>query len=165
MQNIGIEVEKKVCNISDPFEFKVTFDCLSDIAEGTVEWKIVYVSCPDDRTFDQILLCKNYGAFPEGTHTITLKSEPLNMKLIPQEQLEGISFVLLTGIKQEESYYQTVFTVDNNYVNVSEKIDSPKIKLQRTILTRSQKVFFFVRDDTCNFDISKIENFFHFLGL
>lgn len=59
----NVVVQRNPAALSDPFELEVSFECLEDLQED-LEWKLVYVGDPEDKTKDQVLYKFNQ-CFPE----------------------------------------------------------------------------------------------------
>ena len=51
----------------NPFQFEVTFECIS-ILEDDLEWKIIYVGSANDESQDQVLEEVLVGPIPLGTN-------------------------------------------------------------------------------------------------
>lgn len=61
------------CYSSDPYIFKITFECISELAED-IEWKLIYVGSAEDEKYDQELDNCLVGPVPVGEYKVNLES-------------------------------------------------------------------------------------------
>ena len=52
----------------DPYKFRVTFECIAPLQED-LEWKLVFVSSPEDEALDQELDDCLVGPVPQGVNS------------------------------------------------------------------------------------------------
>jgi hypothetical protein len=58
----------------NPFQFEITFECLSEL-DDDLEWKVVYVGSAEDTTQDQTLDEVMVGPVPVGVNKFVLQAD------------------------------------------------------------------------------------------
>jgi histone chaperone ASF1 len=83
-----------------------------------IEWKLTFVSCPDDEQLDQELDSLVVGPIPKGINQFEFDASPPDPTLIRKEDVLGVSALIFTGSYKEQEfvrvgYYQnTEFDAD-----------------------------------------------------
>lgn len=75
---LNIQVLDNPTKFLNPFQFEITFECISPLKEGNIiyffgiifildlEWKIIYVGSAEDDRYDQVLDSIMVGPIPVG---------------------------------------------------------------------------------------------------
>jgi len=97
-----------------PFEFEINFECLHQLQDD-LEWKVTYVGDADDTQYDQVLEEVAIGPVYVGNHKFTLQAEPPNPINIKNEDLIGVTVVLITGCYQNQEFIRIGYYLTNAY--------------------------------------------------
>ena len=141
-----------VCNVSvlknpaaflAPFQFEVTFDCIEPLPED-LEWKLIYVGSAESEEYDQTLDSVFVGPVPEGRHMFVFQADPPNPKLLPVNDVIGVTVILLICQYRKQEFVRVGYYVNNEYgdpelrENPPDQIDFEK--LSRNILASNPRV-------------------------
>lgn len=150
---------------TDPYIFKITFECISELQED-IEWKLIYVGSAEDEKYDQELDNCLVGPVPVG-ELLPLRSKTtysLAMKLIssgrssvlrtysgvnsfefeaaspspskiPAQDLLGVTVILLTGSYKDQEFIRVGYYVNNEYQDL-EMRENPPEKVDLTLVKR-----------------------------
>jgi len=128
---------------TNPFQFEVTFECIHPL-EDDLEWKIIYVGSAHDENQDQILEEVLVGPIPIGTNKFVFQANPPNVKLISEEDIMGVTIVLVTCSYREKEFVRVGYYVNNDYDDPELSANPPPhvdiTKLQRNILADKPRV-------------------------
>lgn len=80
-----------------------------------MEWKVVYVGCAENSSFDQILDEIVVGPVPVGTHKFILQTDAPDPALIPESDLLGITVILVTCSYREQEFARVGYYVNNEF--------------------------------------------------
>jgi hypothetical protein len=83
-----------------------------------IEWKLTYVGCAEDASFDQVLEEVLVGPIVVGEHTFVLQAPAPNHALIQNQDILGVTVVLLTC-------EQKMLVIFFSFVNCLTKIKMP----------------------------------------
>jgi len=128
----------------NPLQFEITFECLQPL-EDDLEWKVVYVgsakSSSHDQTLDEILV----GPVPQGVNKFILQADPPNATSIPENDILGVTVILVTCSYREKEFLRVGYYVNNEYVEEYDpEVGPPKPldfgKVVRTILADKPRV-------------------------
>jgi len=140
----------------NPFQFEITFECIEDLSED-LEWRIIYVGSAESEEFDQVLDTVYVGPVPEGRHMFVFQADPPNPDKIPENDLVGVTVVLLTCSYRSAEFIRVGYYVNNGYQDPELRENPPAKpqfdKIQRNILASNPRVTKF----KINWD-SNIEN-------
>lgn len=81
-----------------------------------MEWKLIYVSSPENAALDQELDSCLVGPVPPGINSFEFLSPAPNPKLVPEGDLMGVAALILTG-----SYNDQEFVRVGYYQNTEEE--------------------------------------------
>ncbi|PWO01263.1 anti-silence-domain-containing protein [Tilletiopsis washingtonensis] len=112
LQNITILNDKAA--FSDPYIFKITFECISPL-EDDIEWKLIYVGSAESTKFDQELDNCMVGPVPVGVNSFEFEAEAPSRDKIPEEDLLGVTVILLTGSYRDAEFIRVGYYVNNAY--------------------------------------------------
>eukprot|EP01088_Endostelium_zonatum_P012049 TRINITY_DN26212_c0_g1_i1.p1 TRINITY_DN26212_c0_g1~~TRINITY_DN26212_c0_g1_i1.p1 ORF type:complete len:152 (-),score=23.56 TRINITY_DN26212_c0_g1_i1:33-488(-) len=128
---------------TDCFEFDINFECKNDLKED-IEWRLVYVGSSASEKDDQILESVLVGPIISGTSQFILKAPPPDPSKIPNEDLIGVTVILLRCLYKNREFLRTGFYVNNEYEGVPEGEAVPEpvdySKITRTILSSTPMV-------------------------
>lgn len=117
----------------------VVFDQLLDL-----EWKVVYVGSAEDSHRDQVLEEVNVGPIPAGLHRFLLQTPAPRSDLIKNDDLIGVTVILITCSYLEQPFVQIGYYVNNEYEDAFEPENYPNPvdinKLKRNILADQPRV-------------------------
>lgn len=143
IQISNVEVKNNPSPFNCPFEFEITFDCSDDL-NSDLEWKIIYVGSAENNDHDQVLDSVLVGPVPAGKHRFSFVADSPDPNRIPDQDIVGVTVVLLTCSYREKEFVRVGYYVNNEYgdSDLREKPpDKPILeKLQRNILTSQPRV-------------------------
>lgn len=139
----SVKVFKNPTEITDPFEFEISFECLQNLEED-LEWKIVYISCAESKDMDQELDCIALGPITRGALKFIFKAPSPDFTKIPPEDIHGMAVVLILGSYRNEEFIRIGYYVHNVYTDPLLEDNPPDIpildKLQRIVLNESPRL-------------------------
>jgi histone chaperone ASF1 len=97
-----------------PFSFEITFECLLPLEED-LEWKVLYVGSAEDTTHDQVLDEILLGPIPVGINKFILQADAPDISQIPNEDILGVTVVLVTCSYREKEFVRVGYYVNNEY--------------------------------------------------
>lgn len=117
-----------------------------------LEWKVVYVGNAEDRHDDQMLEEVMVGPVPVGINRFVLQASAPDPDKIPQEDLIGVTVVLVQCCYMDNMFVQIGYYVNNEYTEPYEPDCPPNPvdirKLHRNILADQPRVTRFPIDWT-----------------
>jgi len=120
----------------NPFQFEITFECLQNLGDD-LEWKVVYVGSAEDSSLDQTLEEVLVGPIPVGVNKFVLQAEAPDHTSIPENDILGVTVILVTCSFQEQEFGRIGYYVNNEYsepfdpeVGPPKPLDITKIKRQ-----------------------------------
>ncbi len=78
-----------------------------------MEWKVIYVGSAEDSRHDQILEEVLVGPVPVGVNKFVLQSEPPNFSDIPEDDVLGVTVVLVTCSYKDQEFVRVGYYVNN----------------------------------------------------
>jgi len=97
-----------------PFSFEITFECLLPLEED-LEWKVLYVGSAEDTAHDQVLDEILLGPIPVGINKFILQADAPDISQIPNEDILGVTVVLVTCSYREKEFVRVGYYVNNEY--------------------------------------------------
>ncbi|CAH3165772.1 unnamed protein product [Porites lobata] len=136
-----------VCENPSPFlsnfQFQITFECTEELDED-LEWKIIYVGSAESDEYDQVLDSVFVGPVPIGRHAFVFEAKSPDPSKIPDEDLVGVTVVLLTCSFKDREFVRVGYYVNNEYTEEEMRENPPARpvieKLQRNILHSKPRV-------------------------
>ena len=147
---------------TNPFSFEVTFECIQELADGKhntpnlnnqylttvllidLEWKVVYVGNAEDENGDQVLEEVMVGPVPIGVNRFVLQASAPDANKIRNEDLIGVTVILITCLYKGNRFVQIGYYVNNEYSEPFEPENYPSPvdinKLFRNILADQPRV-------------------------
>lgn len=99
---------------TNPFQFEVEFECLGEL-EDDLEWKVTYVGSAEDLDADQVLEEVCVGPVPVGISKFVLQADAPDPARISQQDLVGVTVVLITCSYREKEFVRIGYYVNNEY--------------------------------------------------
>eukprot|EP00826_Nyctotherus_ovalis_P024709 TRINITY_DN1907_c0_g2_i1.p1 TRINITY_DN1907_c0_g2~~TRINITY_DN1907_c0_g2_i1.p1 ORF type:complete len:209 (+),score=47.20 TRINITY_DN1907_c0_g2_i1:55-627(+) len=145
-------------SFTTPFKFDISFECYSPIVDGTsssllvIEWKVIYIGSASDDKYDQVLDTVEVGPLACGSMKFTFEADAPDPKLIPQEDILGVTAVLITCSYKGKEFIRIGYYVNNTYED-AELIENPPAivdtaKIVRYILSDKPRITKFIIDWT-----------------
>lgn len=129
-------------------DLKLIHDCFV----VDLEWKVTYVGNARDAKFDQTLEEAMVGPVPVGVNRFILQTPPPNPAQIPNQDLIGVTVILLSCSYLNQKFVQIGYFVNNEYADPFEPENYPDpvdiAKLGRNILADEPRVTRFPIDWT-----------------
>ena len=129
-----------------PFSFEITFEVIAPL-EFDLEFKVIYVGSADSESHDQVLESVLVGPVPVGTSKFILESPCANISLLPENDILGVTVVLLTCSYMSKEFVRVGYYVNNEYADEELKENPPAQtdfdKLTRSILADKPRVITF----------------------
>jgi histone chaperone ASF1 len=115
-----------------------------------LEWKVVYVGNAEDSTHDQVLEEVMVGPVPVGINRFVLQASAPNPAMIANQDLIGVTVILITCSFMDHKFVQIGYYVNNEYSEPFEPENPPNPveihKLYRNILSDQPRVTRFAID-------------------
>ena len=111
--NQQVVLDNPTC-FTNPFQFEITFECLQEL-DDDLEWKVLYVGSAQDSSRDQILDEILVGPVPVGINKFVLQADAPDPTKLSQEDLLGVTVVLVTCSYKEREFVRVGYYVNNEY--------------------------------------------------
>ncbi|PVU95125.1 hypothetical protein BB561_002021 [Smittium simulii] len=139
----NINVLQTFAQFQEPYKFEITFECLSELSDD-LEFKLIYVGSADNEKLDQELDSILVGPVPVGINRFIFETDPPDVSKIPEEELLGITVVLLTCSYKNKEFVRVGYYVNNEYISEELKENPPETpileKIHREILSNKPRV-------------------------
>ncbi|KAF8576994.1 anti-silence-domain-containing protein [Ramaria rubella] len=109
----------------DPYHFRVTFECISPLKDD-LEWKLIYVSSPDNESLDQELDDCLVGPVPVGVNSFEFQGTAPSPSRIPPDDVLGVAALILTGSYNDQEFVRVGYYQNTEYDNEEMKQEPPK---------------------------------------
>jgi len=110
----NVEFLNNPAKFSEPYKFKVTFECIAPLPDD-LEWKLIYVSSPVNRELDQELDDCCIGPVPMGVNAFEFEAEAPNPNIIPKEDVLGLAALILTGSYRDQEFVRIGYYQNTEY--------------------------------------------------
>ncbi|CAK9865421.1 unnamed protein product [Sphagnum jensenii] len=128
---------------TNPFQFEISYECLLPLQDD-LEWKLIYVGSAEDEKYDQVLESVLVGPVNVGNYRFVFQAEPPESDKIPEEDIIGVTVLLLTCSYLGQEFIRVGYYVSNEYVDENLREDPPaKVQVhqvQRNILSDKPRV-------------------------
>ncbi|CAI0450962.1 unnamed protein product [Linum tenue] len=128
---------------SSPFQFEISYECLTPLKDD-LEWKLTYVGSAEDETYDQLLESVLVGPVNVGNYRFVLQADPPDPTRIREEDIIGVTVLLLTCSYVGQEFVRVGYYVNNDYEDEQLREEPPpKVlldKVQRNILSDKPRV-------------------------
>lgn len=126
-----------------PFQFEISYECLTPLKDD-LEWKLIYVGSAEDETYDQLLESVLVGPVNVGNYRFVLQADPPDPLKIREEDIIGVTVLLLTCSYLGQEFIRVGYYVNNDYDDEQLREEPPsKViidKVQRNILSDKPRV-------------------------
>lgn len=126
-----------------PFQFEISYECLNALKDD-LEWKLIYVGSAEDETYDQLLESVLVGPVNVGNYRFVLQADPPDPSKIREEDIIGVTVLLLTCSYLGQEFIRVGYYVNNDYEDEQMREEPPpKVlleKIQRNILSDKPRV-------------------------
>ncbi|KAL9226116.1 hypothetical protein vseg_001966 [Gypsophila vaccaria] len=117
-----------------PFCFEISYECLDSLKDD-IEWKLIYVGSAEDETYDQQLESVLVGPVNVGNYRFVLEADPPDPSKIREEDIIGVTVLLLTCSYLGQEFIRVGYYVNNDY-------DDEQLReepLQKVIIDKVQR--------------------------
>jgi histone chaperone ASF1 len=111
---INVEVLNNPAIFSEPFQFRIEFECVQQL-QADLEWKVIYVASAEDHSQVQVLEEVDVGPVQVGPNQFQLPVNPPNMDQISNTDLIGVTVLLLTCSYLNHEFIRIGYYVNNEY--------------------------------------------------
>ncbi|WAQ82348.1 hypothetical protein PtA15_2A665 [Puccinia triticina] len=115
-----IVVLENPAKFTDPYRFKITFECIAPL-EDDIEWKLIYVGSPQTTDKDQELDTCMVGPVPVGVNSFTFEAAAPDPCQIPTNDIVGVTVILLTASYKNKEFVRVGYYVNTEY-------DTPELR-------------------------------------
>ncbi|KAF3443460.1 hypothetical protein FNV43_RR14012 [Rhamnella rubrinervis] len=126
-----------------PFQFEISYECLTPLKDD-LEWKLIYVGSAEDETYDQLLESVLVGPVNVGNYRFVLQADPPDPSKIREEDIIGVTVLLLTCSYLGQEFVRVGYYVNNDYDDEQLREEPPtKVlidRVQRNILSDKPRV-------------------------
>nr|GMC59974.1 probable histone chaperone ASF1A [Ipomoea batatas] len=109
-----------------------------------LEWKLIYVGSAEDETYDQLLESVLVGPVNIGNYRFVLQADPPDPSKIREEDIIGVTVLLLTCSYLNQEFVRVGYYVNNDYDDEQLREEPPQKvlidKVQRNILSDKPRV-------------------------
>ncbi|KAJ1812112.1 Histone chaperone asf1 [Coemansia sp. RSA 2598] len=117
------------------YKFEITFECLSQL-DDDLEFKLIYVSSPENKKLDQELDSLLVGPVPVGVNKFVFEADAPKVDRIPKEDIVGVTVILLSCSYKEKEFVRIGYYVDNMYTDEELQANPPETPLLDKIFRR-----------------------------
>lgn len=140
---LNVAVRNNPAPFTAPYEFEITFECVEQL-KSDLEWKLTYVGSATSSEHDQELDSLLVGPIPVGVNKFIFEAEPPNLARIPNNEILGVTVILLTCSYDGREFVRVGYYVNNEYTDealIAEPPAKPVIeKVRRNILAEKPRV-------------------------
>jgi len=101
-----------------------------------LEWKITYVGSAEDDRYDQVLDSVLVGPVAPGSYRFVFQADPPKWGDIPQDDILGVTVILLTCAYNGAEFIRVGYYVNNEYADEALR-DNPPAVVQMDRVSRS----------------------------
>ncbi|KAH7297829.1 hypothetical protein KP509_25G014400 [Ceratopteris richardii] len=127
----------------NPFQFEISYECHQSLVDD-LEWKLIYVGSAEDEKYDQILESVLVGPVNVGNYRFVFQADPPDASKIPEEDILGVTVLLLTCSYQGQEFVRVGYYVNNDYDEEKLREEPPAQvlldRIQRNILADKPRV-------------------------
>lgn len=107
-------------SILSPLKLNIVMDSNNDFADD-IEFIIQYIGDVQTDDYDQVICHEIVGPIPKGKVGFSLETQPINLELIPQKQLFGITSILIIAKYNEQQFARIGYFVNISYPGIDMK--------------------------------------------
>lgn len=139
----NVTVLDNPASFSSPFQFEISYECLTPLNDD-LEWKLIYVGSAEDETYDQLLESVLVGPVNVGNYRFVLQADPPDPSKIREEDIIGVTVLLLTCSYLGQEFVRVGYYVNNDYDDEQLREEPPpKVlidRIRRNILSDKPRV-------------------------
>ncbi|OSX58029.1 hypothetical protein POSPLADRAFT_1185468 [Postia placenta MAD-698-R-SB12] len=120
----NVEFLNNPARFTDPYHFRVTFECIAPLPED-LEWRLIYVSSPGNEELDQELDDCLVGPVPAGVNAFDFEGSAPSPSKIPPEDVLGVAALILTGSYRDQEFVRVGYYQNTEYDNEEMKESLP----------------------------------------
>mmetsp|Transcript_33304 Transcript_33304/g.60196 ORF Transcript_33304/g.60196 Transcript_33304/m.60196 type:complete len:183 (-) Transcript_33304:492-1040(-) len=139
----SVQVLNNPSQFLSPLSFEIEYECLVNLPDD-IEWKIIYVGSAENEQYDQTLESVLVGPVQAGVFKFVFEANPPDLELIPQDDVIGVTAVMLTCSYRDQEFVRIGYYVNVDYTDEELRENPPPQvvvdKLQRTILVDHPRV-------------------------
>ncbi|KAL8472654.1 hypothetical protein ACS0TY_029750 [Phlomoides rotata] len=139
----NVAVLDNPASFTSPFQFEISYECVTPLKDD-LEWKLIYVGSAEDETYDQLLESVLVGPVNVGNYRFVLQADPPDPSRIREEDIMGVTVLLLTCSYVGQEFVRVGYYVNNDYESETLREEPPQRvaidKIQRNILTDKPRV-------------------------
>ncbi|KAI0076892.1 anti-silence-domain-containing protein [Panus rudis PR-1116 ss-1] len=129
----NVEFLNNPARFTDPYHFRVTFECIAQLPED-LEWRLIYVSSPGNEELDQELDDCLVGPVPMGINSFEFEGSAPNPSKIPPEDVLGVAALILTGSYKDQEFVRVGYYQNTEYDNEEMNLNPPEtIRFDRLV--------------------------------
>ncbi|KAL6551829.1 Histone chaperone asf1b [Orobanche gracilis] len=148
----NVAVLDNPASFSSPFQFEISYESVTPLKDVSVinkmpadlEWKLTYVGSAEDETYDQLLESVLVGPVNVGKYRFVLQADPPDPSKIREEDIIGVTVLLLTCSYLGQEFLRVGYYVNNDYDDEQLREEPPQKvlidKIQRNILSDKPRV-------------------------
>ncbi|XWS63506.1 hypothetical protein CRYUN_Cryun06bG0104200 [Craigia yunnanensis] len=125
------------------FQFEISYECLT-LLKDDLEWKLIFVGSAEDETYDQLLESMLVGPVNVGSYRFILETDPPDASKIREEDILGVTVLLLTCSYLGQEFVRVGYYVNNDYDDEQLREEPPPRvlinRVQRNILADKPRV-------------------------
>jgi len=111
---LNIRIIDNPTKFSNPFQFEIHLECVSPISDD-LEWRLTYIGSAENEMCDQILDKIFLGPLVVGQFKFVFEAPAPDWTKIPEQDLLGVTVVLLTGHFKNQEFVRVGYYVNNEY--------------------------------------------------
>ncbi|KAF5383914.1 hypothetical protein D9757_007420 [Collybiopsis confluens] len=137
----NVEFINNPAKFTDAYLFRVTFECLSLLPDD-LEWKLIYVSSPENAALDQELDSCLVGPVPPGVNSFEFDSPAPNPQHIPDKDILGVAALILTGSYADQEFVRVGYYQNTEYEGGEEErqqMEGKKVIVERLVRDVNKK--------------------------
>lgn len=123
-------------HVSNPFQFDITFECLQELPED-LEFRLTYVGSAEDTSKDQVLEEVLVGPLVVGINRFVLTAPAPDLSRIAQEDLIGVTVVLISCFYQSKEFLKIGYYTANEYMDENYDPENPPATIDMSLLRRN----------------------------
>jgi len=98
----------------NPLQLEIQYECLYPL-QHDLEWKLIYVGSPESEKYDQVLDSVLVGPVAPGSYRFVFQAEPPNPSQLPQDDIVGVTVMLLTCSYNQQEFIRVGYYVSTEY--------------------------------------------------
>ncbi|TMS35813.1 hypothetical protein L596_003128 [Steinernema carpocapsae] len=122
---VKVDFLNNPAKFTDGFNVEIIFEAQEDLP-GDLEWELTYVGTPSSSEKDQVLETILIGPIREGRHKFQLEAEAPKPELIPEDDVIGVTALLLTCKYNDQQFLKIGYFVSIDYTTEELRENRPE---------------------------------------